>query len=278
LKELETYDIVTQADVIISLPKMKTHDQTEMTGPMKKLKGLLSDKYKRAMHRDFGLYKGIVDITAAFKPALTVVDAIICQEGLGPIFGRPVEMDLIFAGRDLAAVETVCGLVAGFEPMELPVVKEASERGFGITDPKLIDVRGEKIENVRRKFLRPMEDCPINVEGFSIIYGGVTCTGCKNTIMSALMDMKNSDQLMYLPGLTLVTGDPLIPTDIAKESIITVGKCVPKEKRGSRWAPGCPPCNPFVVDAIVGGEGKVKGRYADGERDKGQDDAKQSSK
>ena len=43
---------------------------------------------------------------AAVKPSLTVVDAIICQEGMAPIYGDPVEMDLILASRDLVAADT----------------------------------------------------------------------------------------------------------------------------------------------------------------------------
>jgi len=74
-----------------------------MTCSLKKMKGLESDKDKRRMHQ-VGIFKGISDINTVFKPALTVVDAILCQEGLGPIFGRPVEMDLVVAGKDPVAV------------------------------------------------------------------------------------------------------------------------------------------------------------------------------
>ncbi len=265
LKEVETYELVQQADVIISLPKMKTHDQSEMTGPMKKLKGLLSDKYKRRFHQEFGVFEGCVDLTTCFKPAFTVVDAIICQEGLGPIFGKPVEMDLILAGRDLVAVESVCGQIAGFEPEELPIPRIAAEHGFGNLDPSAIEIVGEKVENLRRRFLRSTEDDPVQVEGFNLLMGGITCTGCRNTVLSAMADMRNADQLMYLPGVTVITGDPIIPVGISEESIVAVGKCVPKERRGKRFVPGCPPSNAFVVDAIIAGREKVKRRYTMGE-------------
>jgi uncharacterized protein (DUF362 family) len=114
-KEIESHAVVRDADVIISLPKMKTHDQTEITCSIKKLKGLLSDRYKRRMHME-GLFEGVVDLMSAVKPHLAIVDGIYCQEGLGPVFGKPVEMDLILAGRDLVAVDTVCGLVMDFKP------------------------------------------------------------------------------------------------------------------------------------------------------------------
>jgi uncharacterized protein (DUF362 family) len=263
LKELETFELVQQADVIVSLPKMKTHDQADMTGPMKNLKGLLSDKYKRLLHQEFGVFEGCVDITAFFKPAFSVVDAILCQEGLGPIYGKPVEMDLILAGRDMVAIESVCGQIAGFEPGELPIPKYGAERGLGNLYLKDIDIVGEKIESVKRRFMRVQEDDPVQVEGFNLIFGGVTCTGCRNTVLSALADMRNGDQLVYLPGVTVITGDPLIPVGVPEDSLVAVGKCVPKTKRGERFAPGCPPSNAFVVDAIIGGREKVKRRYAE---------------
>jgi len=84
--EVDCWELTKQADVIISVPKLKTHDQTEMTCAIKKLKGLLTDRGKKAMHRQ-GLFEGVVDLLSAVKPRLAVVDAIICQEGIGPIFG-----------------------------------------------------------------------------------------------------------------------------------------------------------------------------------------------
>jgi uncharacterized protein (DUF362 family) len=263
LDEVETYELVQQADVIISVPKMKTHDQTEMTCSMKNLKGLVSDKYKRLFHQQFGVFEAVVDINSVFKPALAVVDAIICQEGVGPLFGRPLEMDLIVAGKDLVAVDSVCGQIAGFDPNELLIPKMGADQGLGNLNPNAIKIVGEKLNNVQRRFLRSTEDNPVKVEGFNLIYGGVTCTGCRNTVMSVLMDMRNSDQLAYLPGVTVITGDPVIPMGIPEDSIVAVGKCVPKERRGKRFVAGCPPNNAFVVEAIIGGREKVKRRYAE---------------
>ena len=79
---LPLWELVQQADVIISVPKLKTHDQTEMTCAIKKLKGLLTDSGKKANHQE-GLFEGVIDLMSAVKPQLAVVDAIICQEGLG---------------------------------------------------------------------------------------------------------------------------------------------------------------------------------------------------
>ncbi|MBU1207489.1 MAG: DUF362 domain-containing protein [Proteobacteria bacterium] len=265
-KEIESHPLVREADVIVSLPKMKTHDQTEITCAIKKLKGLLSDQYKRMMHQE-GLFEGVVDLLAAVQPQLTIVDAIYCQEGLGPVFGKPVEMDLILAGKDLVAVDAVCGRIMDFAPEEIQLTKIAAARGLGTHKTEEIAIVGEPLEKVRRRFLRSIEDSPVQVEGFNLIHGGITCTGCRNTVMSALVDMRNADQLMYLPGVTVVTGDPAIPPFVPTESIVTVGKCVPEGKRGQRYVRGCPPNNVYVVQAIIGEKGKAKRMYAEGDLD-----------
>ena len=82
--------------------------------------------------------------------------------------------------------------------------------------------------------------------------------------MSALADMRNAGPLMYLPGVTVVTGDSEIPSTISKDVIVAVGKCVPKSKRGRNYVKGCPPNNVYVVRAIIGDREKAKRRYAEG--------------
>ncbi len=256
---VECWELVQQADVIISVPKLKTHDQTEMTCAIKKLKGLLTDKAKKAMHQQ-GLFEGVIDLLSALKPRLTVVDAIVCQEGVGPVFGKPVEMNLILAGKDLVAVDATCARLIGYSPREILLTVNAAARGLGTMDAAQIDQVGEPLENVKRRFLRSVEDSPVEVEGFQLIQDEATCTGCRNTVMSALIDMRNADQLMYLPGVTVVTGGAPLPADVAPESVVTVGLCM-QEDKSERHVKGCPPNNALVVKAIIGDRAEVKRMY-----------------
>jgi len=258
---IETWDLVQQADVIISVPKLKTHDQTEMTCSIKKLKGLLTDKNKKAMHQQ-GLFEGVIDLMAAVKPRLAVVDALVCQEGVGPVFGKPVEMNLVLAGKDLVSVDAVCARLIGYDPRETLLTVNAAARGLGVMDPEKIAIKGEKLENVKRRFLRAIEDDPVQMEGFRLIHGEAACTGCRNTVMSALIDMRNADQLMYLPGVTVVTGDAPLPADVPQENIVTVGLCM-HEKKTVRHVPGCPPNNFLVVKGIIGDRAEAERMYAD---------------
>lgn len=263
---VDCWELVEKADVIISVPKLKTHDQTEMTCSIKKLKGLLTDKAKKGMHQH-GLFEGVVDLLSAIKPQLAVVDAIICQEGIGPVFGTPVEMNLVLAGKDLVAVDATCARLIGYEPEETLLTANAAARGLGVMDEKDINVVGVPMDSVKRRFVRAIEDSSIEAEGFELIHGEAACTGCRNTVMSALVDMRNADQLDFLPGVCVVTGGAELPSNYKNEDIVTVGLCM-KEKATERHVKGCPPNNALIVDAIINGRAVVKRMYADDSLDK----------
>jgi hypothetical protein len=79
--------------------------------------------------------------------------------------------------------------------------------------------------------------------------------------MSALIDMRNADQLMYLPGVTVITGGAPLPADVAPEGVVTVGLCM-QENKSERHVKGCPPNNALVVKAIIGDRAEVKRMYA----------------
>ena len=264
---LPCWELVGQADAVISVPKLKTHDQTEMTCAIKKLKGLLTDQGKKGMHQE-GLFEGVVDLMVAVKSKLAVVDAVVCQEGIGPIFGKPVEMNLIVAGKDLVAVDSTCARLIGYDPSETLLTVNAAARGLGVMDPDQIEIVGEPLDAVKRRFLRSIEDDPVKVEGFQLIYGEATCTGCRNTVMSALVDMRNADQLVYLPGVTVVTGGTPLPEGVPRENIVTVGQCMPEESCTERHVKGCPPNNALVVKAIIGDRAEVRRMYAEESLDK----------
>ncbi len=263
---VDCWELVEQADVIISVPKLKTHDQTEMTCSIKKLKGLLTDKAKKDMHLH-GLFEGVVDLLAAIKPQLAVVDAIICQEGIGPVFGTPVEMNLVLAGKDLVAVDATCARLIGYEPEETLLTVNAAARDLGVIDRGEIEITGVPLDSVKRRFVRAIEDSMVEVEGFDLVHGEAACTGCRNTVMSALVDMRNAEQLDFLPGVCVVTGGADPPEDFSKEDIVTVGLCM-EENATERHVKGCPPNNALIVKAIINGRAEVKRMYAEDSLDK----------
>jgi len=262
VKELDTWELVEKADAIISVPILKTHDQTEVTLGIKNLKGLIHDNQKKKFHR-LGVLQGVVDIIKTVKPIFTVIDGTVAQEGLGPIFGDPVEMGLIIASKDVVACDAVGSVIMGYDVEDVMITKIAAERGMGEMDLNNIEIKGEPIDSVKRRFKR---SCEVEIEGLpphELLFDEQACTGCKNTVISAIMDMKNDNIEYLLEGKTIVAG-PLdkVPEGVKKEDLILVGKCTNHLKEYGTFVPGCPPNNIYIVKGIVGDRQKVERRYA----------------
>lgn len=255
VKDLLIYEPAAKADVIICVPKLKTHDNAEVTCSIKNMKGILHDTYKKRLHHE-GLFGGCVDLISKFPARLVVVDAIVGMEGMGPVFGEAVEMNLILAGRDMVAVDAVGGKIIGFDPAEVLTTMYAAERGLGEADLNKIEVVGESIASVARRFKRVNESEALNIEGFNLIHWEGTCTGCRNAVMSSIFDLRGAQEIDFIKYRTIFTGDIDVPrTD--PNNLFAVGICVPQEKRGKNYVPGCPPNNATIRAALKGEEEKA---------------------
>ena len=150
LRKITVPRIVTES-AIISVAKLKTHTSTGVTLGMKNVFGLLPDKFKSKYHFK-GINKVIVDINTVIRPVLTVIDGFVGMEGLGPVGGKPVQMDLIVAGKDPVATDSTACRVMGIDPHEINHIRKAYEKGLGNIDD--IEVVGERLEDVIHVFAR----------------------------------------------------------------------------------------------------------------------------
>jgi uncharacterized protein (DUF362 family) len=138
---------------IIDAAKLKTHSETGVTLGMKNMFGLLPDKMKFKYHLR-NISKVIVDINSVLKPKVTIIDGFIALEGPGPVSGSPVKMDLIVAGTDVLAVDATASRIMGIDPFEIYHIRRAYEKGFGEIVQDKIEVAGNTLEEVTRKFRR----------------------------------------------------------------------------------------------------------------------------
>ncbi|MEM2643217.1 MAG: DUF362 domain-containing protein [Candidatus Bathyarchaeia archaeon] len=136
--------------VIISVPKLKPHRLATVTLGIKNMMGALASK--GSMHNG-RLHANIADLASVLKPSLTVIDGIIAGEG-HETSGNPVKMDLVIAGTDPVAVDAVGAAVMGVSPTEVEHLVLAEKKGLGTCQLKNIEVIGEPIEKVKRKFHR----------------------------------------------------------------------------------------------------------------------------
>lgn len=136
---------VVDADIVVSLPKMKTHHWVGVTAAMKNLYGTIPGiKYgwpKNVLHHN-GIPETVFDINASLPKTIAIVDAIDCMEGDGPIMGTLKQMGLVLVSLNPTAVDaTVCRLMA-FDPALISYLRLATDK-LGPVEDSLIEQRGE---------------------------------------------------------------------------------------------------------------------------------------
>jgi len=134
---------------IISVPKLKPHRQAGVTLSIKNMIGAVTPK--GSLH--FHLNRNIADLASIIKPSIAVVDGIVACEG-HETSGNPVEMNLVIAGKDPVAVDAVGAAVMGIPPADVKYLLLAEKKGLGTSDLNQIEIVGEPIERVRKKFKR----------------------------------------------------------------------------------------------------------------------------
>lgn len=144
---------VVAADVLISLPKLKTHGTTTITGAVKNLYGCLPNGTRKANHhryiRPAAFSNKIVDLLEVMKPRLSIVDGVIGMEGEGPAAGSPRKVGCIVAGSDPVSVDAVSTAVLGLDPLDVDTTRIAHERGLGEGDLSAIRIRGAPLDALR---------------------------------------------------------------------------------------------------------------------------------
>ena len=146
LKELDDFD------VLISLPKLKSHTLTKITGAVKNSYGLVVGHAKSHFHSIYPsprkMSEFIGELYGYIKPDFVIMDAIVCMEGDGPNTGCPFNANTIFAGRDGVAVDSCAIRVFGYGCKDVMHINVAAEKGYGIADWDRIDKLGNGFEEL----------------------------------------------------------------------------------------------------------------------------------
>jgi uncharacterized protein (DUF362 family) len=154
LEEFYLPKSLLKADLVVSMPKMKTHHWAGFTLSMKNLFGVMPGICygwpKNLLHYE-GIFESILDIASTVRPHFAIVDGITGMEGDGPIMGRPKQLGALVFGSNLAAVDATCIRLMGYDPMRVPYLEYAS----GVLGPvgeSHIEQRGEGIDSLSARF------------------------------------------------------------------------------------------------------------------------------
>lgn len=165
--ELEVARDLLEADVVINVPKLKTHQMMGMTCGVKNLFGAVVGMRKPRLHLQAGADKGffalmLLDLAEFLKPALTVVDAVVAMEGDGPGSGDPVHVGALLAGADPLAVDSAAIRLLGVRPETVWTQRMARETGRFGARPEEVEIVGDDPDRLRPPSFRPAKNTDVH--------------------------------------------------------------------------------------------------------------------
>lgn len=161
------------ADVVINLPKLKTHNLTVITGAVKNHFGLLPGLQKAQFHKrfpklsDFGAL--MADICAATPIPLTIFDGVEGMDGQGPGGGRVIKTGLIMAAVDPVAIDLAFSAIAGLDPEKIPTLARCRKIDLGPKNLTQVRIFGEPISSFKYPgFQAPAEPIFAKIPGVMV--------------------------------------------------------------------------------------------------------------
>jgi uncharacterized protein (DUF362 family) len=153
LQSLYLPNTILGCDLLVSMPKLKTHHWTGATLSMKNLFGVVPGGVygwpKNVLHWA-GIHQCIADLHTMFPKTFAIVDGIVAMEGNGPIQGTPRDAGVVVAGASPVAVDATCCRIMGLDPGRIGYLQLAA--GVQNLGEQLIPQHGERIESVAASF------------------------------------------------------------------------------------------------------------------------------
>jgi uncharacterized protein (DUF362 family)/NAD-dependent dihydropyrimidine dehydrogenase PreA subunit len=141
-----------EADVLINLPKIKTHGLAGLTVAVKNLFGLVPGMAKIGYHGRLqdpdAFARGLLDVARAAGADLHIVDGVVGMEGNGPSAGEPREVGALLAGRDALAVDVAAAALVGLDPLVVRTTRVAAEAGLCTGRIEDVEILGEPLEGL----------------------------------------------------------------------------------------------------------------------------------
>jgi uncharacterized protein (DUF362 family)/Pyruvate/2-oxoacid:ferredoxin oxidoreductase delta subunit len=166
-KQIRISEIFFQADLILNLPKLKTHALTHMTGAVKNLFGVIPGLEKSRMHMRvptslpfsewlLDLYGALCNGFQPAKPILHMMDAVVGLEGEGPgSGGDPKKIGALLFGRDAVALDYVAARVTGLDIGKIHTITSGFSRPFSVDSPEEIQILGSRVEDLAVRDFKP---------------------------------------------------------------------------------------------------------------------------
>jgi uncharacterized protein (DUF362 family)/NAD-dependent dihydropyrimidine dehydrogenase PreA subunit len=142
---------ILNADGIVSLPKLKTHGLTRITGAVKNqfgcIPGILKSQFHVKIADPYDFATMLVDLNTLIRPRLYVMDSVMAMEGNGPRNGKPREINVLLLSADPIALDAIACRIIGLDPSFVPTSKPGEKSGLGTYHYENIETVGDSIES-----------------------------------------------------------------------------------------------------------------------------------
>jgi uncharacterized protein (DUF362 family) len=166
-QRFEVAQELLDADVIINLPKLKTHQMMGLTCGVKNMFGAIVGLRKPRLHLQAGTDKAffalmLLELCEALSPALTIVDAVVGMEGEGPGSGDPIQIGALLAGSHPQAIDTVATELVGMKPQQVWTQQQAIDTGRPYTELKQLELCGIPLDELKITNFRQAKMTDVN--------------------------------------------------------------------------------------------------------------------
>jgi uncharacterized protein (DUF362 family)/NAD-dependent dihydropyrimidine dehydrogenase PreA subunit len=146
MEKLVVSKAILEADLVINVPKFKTHLQTKITGAVKNMFGILVGAEKARVHlsaaRPENFSEALVDIYQIRIPNLTIMDAVVGMEGNGPSGKSLRPIGKILAAQNGVSLDGLMAAMMGLPQNRVDLLRIAGQRGLGEVDPAKMEIQG----------------------------------------------------------------------------------------------------------------------------------------
>ena len=220
-KSFSVTSYLTEADAIISFCKLKSHGMMTMTAATKNLfgavPGLMKPEYHFRFPNPLDFSNMIIDLNEYFRPQIYLVDAVLGMEGNGPTAGTPKKIGAVLAAKNCHKLDLVCAKLIGAEPMAVPTLKAAFDRGLCPERAEEVAVAGEVF--TVKDFQLPPQNKSLQFENILPGKLGVTLGKVARKALQASPKLKDRkgcigcrrcEKLCPAKAITMVKGKPKI--------------------------------------------------------------------
>ncbi len=164
---LEVAEEALKVDVIINLPKLKTHQMMGYTGAVKNLFGLVVGMRKVRLHLQAGTDKAffalmLLELAERFAPALSIMDAVVGMEGNGPGSGDPVQLGALLASPHTLALDTVATALVNLPHSSVWTQQIALQTGRPGARLEEISLLGTPLQDLATRHFLPAKSTDVN--------------------------------------------------------------------------------------------------------------------